>query len=87
MTTLEINAEINRSLGYLSSNETYLRKAMKELKRLAIQMSRESEQGTTEKIKIKDMPLSLDKYIGIASPNRNDDKKALEKYLAMKYNV
>lgn len=87
MTAIEINAEIYRSLGYLSGNENYLRKAMKELRRLAIQMRRESDKETTQKIKIKEMPLTIDKYIGMASPNREDDKGAVEEYLTEKYNI
>lgn len=87
MTAIEINAEIYRSLGYLSGNENYLRKAMNELKRLAMQMRSESDKSTTQKIKVKEMPLSIDKYIGMASPNREDDKAALEEYLTEKYNI
>lgn len=87
MTAIEIKAEIYRSLGYLSGNENYLRKAMKDLKRLAMQMSRESKIATTAKIKVKDAPLSIDKYIGMASPNREDDKVALEEYLTEKYKI
>lgn len=87
MTAIEINAEIYRSLGYLSGNESYLRKAMEELKRLAMQMSQESKTTTTGKIKVKDIPLSVDKYIGMASPHREDDKVALEEYLTKKYNI
>lgn len=86
MTAIEINAEIYRSLGYLSENENYLRKAMKELKKLALQMRYEKEQPSSQKIKVRSMPLSIDQYVGIASPNREDDKLALEEYLAEKYN-
>ncbi len=87
MTATEINAEIYRSLGYLSGNENYLRKAMYELKQLALQMRHESDKATIKKIKVKEMPLSIDNYIGIASPNREDDKAALEEYLTEKYNI
>lgn len=87
MTAVEINAEINRSLEYLSGNENYLRKAMNELKRLALQMRRESDKATIRKIKVKEMPLSIDHYIGMASPNREDDKASLEEYLTEKYNI
>lgn len=87
MTAIEINAEIYRSLGYLSENENYLRKAMNELKKLAIQMRRETKNSSSQKIKVKSMPLSIDKYVGIASSNRDDDEHALEEYLSEKYNI
>lgn len=87
MTAIEINAEIYRSLRYLSGNENYLRKAMNELKQLAMQMRRESDKSVTKKIKVKEMPLSIDNYIGMASPYREDDKVALEEYLTNKYDM
>lgn len=87
MNTTEINAEIYRSLGYLSGNESYLRKAMNELKKLTLQMRQESRQTTSKKIKVKSIPLSLDKYVGIVSSNREDDKLALDKYLSEKYSL
>lgn len=38
-------------------------------------------------IEIKEIPLSIDNYIGMASPYREDDKVALEEYLTEKYNM
>lgn len=65
MTAIEFNAEIYRRLRYLSGNENYLRKTMNELKRLVMQMRRESDKAATQKIKVKEMSLSTNKYIGI----------------------
>lgn len=87
MTAIEVNAEIYRNLGYLSKDEGYLRLAMKELKKLVLQMKNERKQVSSQKIKVKRMPLSIDKYVGIASPNREDDKYALEEYLSQKYKI
>lgn len=87
MTAIEINAEIYRSLGYLSKNENYLRKAMNELKKLASQMRRESRKDQQEKIVVKDIPMSIDKYVGIVSSNPSDDKAKIEEYLTEKYDL
>jgi hypothetical protein len=87
MTSIEINAEIYRSLGYLSGDENYLRKAMNELKKLVLQMRHETQKAPLQRIKVKSMPLSIDKYVGIASSNREDDKLALEEYLSERFNL
>jgi hypothetical protein len=87
MTSIEINAEIYRSLGYLSGDENYLRKAMNELKKLVLQMRHETQKASLQRIKVKSMPLSIDKYVGIASSNREDDKLALEEYLSERFNL
>lgn len=87
MTANEINTEIYRSLGYLSENEDYLRKAMNELKKLVLRMRQETGQTASRRIKVKNMPLSIDKYIGIASSDKEDDRLALEEYLSDKYNM
>jgi hypothetical protein len=87
MTSIEINAEIYRSLGYLSGDENYLRKAMNELKKLVLQMRHETQKAPLQRIKVKSMPLSIDKYVGIASSNREDDKLALEEYFSERFNL
>lgn len=87
MTTNEINTEIYRSLGYLSENENYLRKARNELKKLVLQMRHEAGHSPSQRIKVKNMPLSIDKYIGTASSDREDDGLALEEFLSDKYNL
>lgn len=50
-------------------------------------MNKSENLPNIKKIKVKDMPLSIDKYIGIASPNREDDEKAREEYISEKYGI
>lgn len=83
----EISAEINRNILFLEGNEGYLRKALEALKHLSSQMRREKKRAGSGKITIKSESMPIDKYIGVVSPNCDDDKKTLEEYLSGKYGI
>lgn len=88
MTTWQINAEIYQNLGYLADSENYMTKVLAFLKKLSSQKRSESAKSADNKI-VVDMtrPLPTDKYVGQASPNREDDEKAREKYMRKKYGM
>lgn len=86
MTAMQVNAEIYQNLGYLADSEDYMQKVLAFLKKLTTQKRSETAKGSNGKI-VVDMsrPLPTDKYVGLASPNREDDEKAREEYMREKY--
>lgn len=87
MTSAQINAEIYHNLGYLADSEDYMSKVLVFLRKLSLQKSRASK-NSNEKIFVDlSRPLPSDKYVGIVSPNREDDEKALEQYMREKYSM
>lgn len=88
MTATQISAEIYRNLGYLADDEGYMNKVLIYLRKLSSQKKKTSAKATAapEKI-VVDMnhPLPTDKYVGLASPKREDDPKAKEEYMRQKY--
>lgn len=88
MTTMEINAEIYRNLGYLADSETYLRKALDFLEKLSKQKQHDAKTSTGKKMHIEDGPLPTDKYLDLFSPGSSeDDERLKEKYLRKKYGM
>lgn len=88
MTTIDINAEIYRNLGYLADSETYLQKALDFLKKLSWQKENDTENSEIKKIHVdRTRPLPSDKYVGIITSSREDDKKARKEYLTKKYGI
>lgn len=86
MTTAQINAEIYRNLGYLADSEDYMSRVLNFLKKLSLQKSKADEKEDVIYVDIN-RPLPSDKYVGLASPNREDDAKSLEKYMREKYSM
>lgn len=87
MTATQINAEIYKNLSYLADSEDYMNKVLSYLKKLSLQKSQNSKKQD-EKIRVDlSRPLPSDKYVGLASPNREDDEKALEEYMRKKYGM
>lgn len=85
MTTMQINAEINRNLNYLGDSNYYLQKVLDFLKRLSKQKS-EVKAASVEKMHVEDGPLPTDKYLGMFSPSkRDDDERLKEEYIREKY--
>lgn len=88
MTTMQINAEIYRNLGYLADSDDYLSKALDFLKKLSRQKRKDAKAGVVQKIHVTDGPLPTDKYIGLfelADPK--EDEKLKEEYMRQKYGM
>lgn len=90
MTAMQMNAEIFQHLGYLADDESYMSKVLAFLKKLSSQKKSAAARttNTTKKI-VVDMnrPLPTDKYVGLASSNREDDEKAREEFMRGKYGM
>lgn len=90
MTTLELNAEIYRNLGYLANDESYLQRALTMLKELVGQKKLDAQTAkpeTIKKIKVTETTLPTDKFVGFFGKDRDEDKKMIEEYLAEKYGL
>lgn len=85
MSASQINAEIYQNLGYLADSEDYMSKVLKYLKKPSLQKSRASKKNEEKVFVDLSRPLPSDKYIGVISSSREDDKKALEQYMREKY--
>lgn len=88
MTTFELSSEIYRNLGYLGNDENYLEKALAMLKQLVVQKQGRKavvEKNTIQKLRVEDIPLPTDKYVGIFGKDHTEDKSMLEEYLTNKY--
>lgn len=83
MTTFELSSEIYRNLGYLENDTSYLQKALAMLKQLVRQKQNAAKVGnaTIEKLKVNDVALPTDKYVGIFGKDRAEDKSMLQEYL------
>lgn len=81
MTTMQLNAEILRSLSYIEDNEDYLRQVLDFINKLG-----HKKKTPVKKIKVDmSVPLPTDKYVGILKSTREDDAKAKENYMKEKY--
>lgn len=88
MTTMQINAEIYRNLGYLADSDDYMNKVLNFLKKLSRQKRQSAKKVADGKIHVDvSKPLPSDKYVGLVSSNREDDEKALEEYMKEKYGM
>lgn len=86
MTATQINAEIYRNLGFLADSEAYMQRVLTFLKRLSFEKKNGTAKAEVQKIKIdRKRPLPTDQFVGIASPNREDDEKARKAYMEEKY--
>lgn len=88
MTTMQINAEIYRNLGYLADSDDYLSEALDFLKQLSRQKRKAAKADAVKKIKVTDGPLPTDKYIGLFEPSsQEEDEKLKEEYMREKYGM
>lgn len=86
MTATQINAEIYRNLGFLADSETYMQRVLTFLKKLSFEKKSGASKSEVKKITIdRSRPLPTDPFVGIASPNREDDEKARKAYMEEKY--
>lgn len=86
MTTMQLNAEIFNNLSYLEDNENYLHKALDAIKAIVREKKNNAKIEPVKKFKVDtSIPLPTDEFVGIASPNREDDAKAKEEYFKEKY--
>lgn len=86
MTATQINAEIYRNLGFLADSEAYMQRVLTFLKKLSFEKENGTAKAEVQKIKIdRNRPLPTDPFVGIASPNREDDEKARKAYMEEKY--
>lgn len=86
MTATQINAEIYRNLAFLADSETYMQRVLNFLKKLSFEKKNDASKSDVKKITIdRSRPLPTDPFVGMASPNREDDEKAREAYMKEKY--
>lgn len=91
MTTLQLNKELAQQMGLISGNNELMRKVLDYVKSLTRQLK---QTDTKREVKSDGLihidptiPLPSDKFVGMVSSSREDDEKALEEYLAEKYNL
>lgn len=91
MTTLQLNKELARQMKLISDDKELMRKVLDYVKSLTGQKKNTETQtsiGSDDLIHVDfSVPLPSDKYVGMISASREDDKKALEEYLSEKYNL
>ncbi|MDD6552683.1 MAG: hypothetical protein PUF37_03725 [Prevotellaceae bacterium] len=86
MTAMQLNAEIFNNLSYLEDNEDYLHQALDAIKAIVKKKKNSVKATPVKKFKVdKSIPLPTDEFVGIASPNPEDDIKAKEEYFKEKY--
>ncbi len=86
MTATQINAEIYKNLGYLADSEAYMQRVLTFLKKLSLEKRSDNSKAEVKKITIdRSRPLPTDPFVGMASPNREDDEKARKAYMEEKY--
>lgn len=78
-------------MGLISGNNELMRKVLDYVKSLTRQLK---QTDTKREVKSDGLihidptiPLPSDKFVGMVSSSREDDEKALEEYLAEKYNL
>lgn len=84
---MQLNAEINRNLSYLSDSDVYLEKALDSLRELARQKRHKGAAAGVKKIHVKDgtLPVDSDLDFFTSSTSDIDDEKLLEKHIQEKY--
>lgn len=86
MSTLEINAEIYRNLGFIADSEAYLKQALDALRKIA---SLKKQATTTRDVKIhlRRDPLPTASFVGSIPSDRAADDEAREEYARTKYGI
>lgn len=78
-------------MGLISGNNELMRKVLDYVKSLTRQLKQTDIKGEAKSDGLihidPTIPLPSDKFVGMVSSSREDDEKALEEYLAEKYNL
>lgn len=86
MSTLELNAEIYRNLGFIADSEVYLKQALDALKKITSIKQRDETKATT-KIRIRREPLPTAAFVGSIPVDRSADAEAREEYAHTKFGI
>lgn len=85
MTAFELNAAVYPEFQAISGNKDYMRQVLDLIKKLT-KRSKTTVINNTKKIRVDlNRPSSLDEFVGMASPDSEDDDHAKEQYFKEKY--
>jgi hypothetical protein len=77
--------QLFQGLQAISGNEDYMRQVLDLIKKLT-KRSKTTVMNNTDKIRVDlNRPSSLDEFVGMASPNREEDENAKKQYFQEKY--
>lgn len=86
MSTLEINMEIYRNLGFIADSETYLKQALDALRRIA-SLKKQATAKSDVKIHLRRESLPTASFVGSIPSDRAADDEAREEYARTKYGI